>query len=478
VTAPRNSRTEIVRRWLPVVMAGVLLGVIKAESVADPNVLWGIRDGREIIASGHLPHRDHWSWTVSGKDWVPNSWGWDVVLGALHRMGGGGALAALNIALVMVLLSVIAHRGYQLGASTLAVVAAMTVVGGAVLLPWINDRPQLISYVIVVIVVPAVRYALLASRRRFFIMLAGLAGFQILWVNLHFFAIIGPLLIAVAGAGHLLDQARQPGAVRVAVRDQTARLIAGVVVAVAACGVTPYGPVVAAKTIAVRNDAAGLIVEWRPAGFGTFSQFTGVLAIVFAAVGCVGAYRARRWDAAAAIAVLAVGTGVVCRMAPVTAVIAIPEVAAALSPALIRPRIRRLVFGLAAAGVLVGVGLAATGSSAFGKLNPASTSPALLARLPHGCRVLNDYRLGGALILFRPDVRVSVDSRTDLYGRDRILANRDLVSGKPGTLQRIDTAGVTCVLVPSNSGIIADLARTPGWHVAATDVRRTLLLKG
>lgn len=468
--------TTTLRRWSPVFVVALLLGLVKAESIADPNVLWGIRDGRTILSSGDLPHSDAWSWTVPGKHWVPNSWGWDVVLGALDRIGGGGALAVLNIVVVLALAFVMARRAFALGARPPGTAAALAVVGGATLLPWINDRPQLISYVFVAVIVPAVAPALRASRRRFVQLLAVLFVLQVVWVNLHFFAIAGPVLVAVAGLGAFLQQWRAAEVGAVSLREHALRAVAAAAVAFAGCCVTPYGAVVAAKTVAVRNDAAGLIVEWRPAGFATSSQITGVLAIVAALVAGAYAYRARRWDIVAILIALAVGTALACRMAPVTAVVAIPEIAAALST--VEARRPRTVVAVTAVFGLLGAGIIAGGLGNLGKLDPASTSRELVDQLPVGCRLLNDYPLGGSVILFRPDVPVAIDSRTDLYGKQRILANRELVAGQDSAVQTLAAEGVTCVLVPSDAGLVTELKNNSDWRVVGTDSRRTLLVRG
>jgi len=42
------------RAWTFVGLCGVLLGGIRVEGLADPNVLWGTRDGLDILSSGHL----------------------------------------------------------------------------------------------------------------------------------------------------------------------------------------------------------------------------------------------------------------------------------------------------------------------------------------------------------------------------------------------------------------------------------------
>src|SRR4051812_17025367 len=90
------SATADRRGWTIFALVGVVIGVLRVESIADPNVLWETRDGLNIVSSGHLPRSDTWSWTVTGKHWVPNSWGWDVVLGAAYRLGSGTGLVVLN----------------------------------------------------------------------------------------------------------------------------------------------------------------------------------------------------------------------------------------------------------------------------------------------------------------------------------------------------------------------------------------------
>lgn len=146
-------------------LCGVLLGVIRVEGLADPNVLWGTRDGLDILSSGHLPRADAWSWTVAGRHWIPNSWGWDVVLGSIHRLGGATALGLLNLVLIMVLVLGMARAAFRLGACGLAVVATIGALGGAILMPWANGRLQIISYVVILGLVPWVRPTLLTTRR-------------------------------------------------------------------------------------------------------------------------------------------------------------------------------------------------------------------------------------------------------------------------------------------------------------------------
>ena len=144
---------------------------------------------------------------------------------------------------------------------------------------------------------------------------------------------------------------------------------------------TPYGPIVAAKAVAVHDDAAGLIVEWRPAGFGTYSQFTAVLALLAAIVAAIHAFRHRRWDTVGVIVVLSMGTAAACRTAPVLVLFALPELAATVTPSLRRALIRRGTAVIVGLFALVAIGIGFTGAASVGRLDPANASPGLIAEL-------------------------------------------------------------------------------------------------
>jgi hypothetical protein len=458
-----------VRKWTPIIAALSLLALVRVEGLADPNVSWGIRDGRQILSSGSLPRHDTWSWTVAGRQWTPNSWLWDVLLGGLDRIGGAGAVAVLNVVFILGIGVALAHIAFGLGADRFAVVAVVGALGAVMFVPWFIARAQLASYAFVLVYVHGLRRVLLGTQRRYLFGLGALLGLQVLWINLHFFGVLGPVLVGASGIG-------------LAVAEQS-RLIEwraafATVVALGGCLISPYGVPGFHHALTVHNDVAGLAVEWRPSGFGTFSQVTGVLALLTAVAAVRTTSRRRAWDRTALIVLLAIGTAAACRIAPVLALVTLPEVAAWL-PERVHAR-RPLRWLTAAATALVaalGLGIALTGLGQFGSLAPPNRSPRLVHALPNGCRVLNDYAIGGAILLHRQDVLVSVDSRTDLYRGTGIRLNRDRIDAKPGTLEELDSAHVTCVLVPNDSGIVAALAQSNSWHQAGRDNYRTLFVR-
>lgn len=59
----------------------------------DADAGWHIRNGERILRERQLPRTDPYSWSKPGGRWFAWEWGADVLMGALHRAGGLGAVA-------------------------------------------------------------------------------------------------------------------------------------------------------------------------------------------------------------------------------------------------------------------------------------------------------------------------------------------------------------------------------------------------
>jgi hypothetical protein len=89
--------------------------------------------------------------------------------------------------------------------------------------------------------------------------------------------------------------------------------------------------------------------------------------------------------------------------------------------------------------------------------------------------VFNTDTLGGFVILERPDVQVSLDTRNDLHGRQRVLADVHVVAGKGDIASGL--AGAGCVLVPPATGLPEWLRASQGWRLAASDSTAVLFVR-
>lgn len=447
---------------------GVLLGLHRAERpYADGDVLWGVRSGLDILRTGTLPHTDAYSWTAHGTAWTPNSWGWNVVLALAYRTGGTVAIALLGtvlIGLVGVLVGVAARRR---GAPTAWSVVVLQLVG-SLLGVFLYARPQVVDYVAIAALPLLVTGALDAQGRRWPAWLAALGGVQAVWMNLHTAALLGPCAVLALVAGRAWTA---PRTTRRRIVGRGAALTAATGLA---CLATPYGvtPVLHAKQ--VRDASAGLIAEWAPAGIGSVEQLLALVTILLGLLAAWLAWRAGRRDTVLLLVLLGAGTALALRFAPMLAIAALPELAAGAGRLPVHPTRARL---LAVATPAFLAALCIAGAGSFGDPGAQNTSPTLVARLPHDCRLVNDITVGGAVILHRPDVLVSIDSRNDMYGRAaelRALAvERDPRVG-PAFVARHH---VTCVLDLSAAPLVRALRTMPGWRVAGTDATRTLLVR-
>ena len=456
---PQIRRAAIL--WIAVWLSATPVALARAGLLAESDTFWEIRTGLLILATHRIPRADPYSWTAQGRLWRPNSWGFDVVLAPAYRYGGLTAVALLGAVLVLAVVAamlVLAHRlGARPGTAAVVLLLAMPL-----LIAWFAVRPQLADYV----AVPALVLLLdaLAAGRRAVPVIAAVGVLQAVWVNLHAAAILGVALVGAVGTASVAAAALSRARPGVAGGGTLARFTAATGAAVAGTLLNPAGPAVLAQGWHVHDASAGLIVEWQRLDVTDPTQ---AITVAVGVAGLVAALVRRWWPVAAALCVLAVGSVLAVRFQPILAVCAVPVLAGALSTAgLDRWAARRR--GVLRTGVVLLV-------CAYGVLAvravPHLGRPAYPVRpvqaLPSGCRLVNSYDLGGLVILLRPDVPVSVDSRNDLYGRTEALHLKHLVvRGGPAQL---DPLGVDCAVVPARSSLGRGLAGDPGWQPLRTD---------
>jgi hypothetical protein len=238
---------------------------------------------------------------------------------------------------------------------------------------------------------------------------------------------------------------------------------------------TPYGLEGYGQAGSVHGASAGVISEWAPLNP---THPVELVALVLAVCGLVCAIRLREPVVAVALVITAVGGVFAIRLLPIAALVAVAPLAAVLSAPALLARLRGLravtipgtVVWLALAGWL-----AAGALTHPGRPDAGLYSPAAIAAIPAGCRTVNTYAVGGYLGLVRPDVLVSIDSRNDLFGAERVLAATDLVNGDGDLAAGLSGAG--CVLVPTAAPLAERLATDPDWTPAARDAIQVLYVR-
>jgi hypothetical protein len=118
-----------------------------------------------------------------------------------------------------------------------------------------------------------------------------------------------------------------------------------------------------------------------------------------------------------------------------------------------------------ALGFVALVALAVPSLTHIGRPEPATYPMGLVADIPHGCKLFTTDLIGSYVILARPDVPVSLDTRNNLYGPAQLVAEERVLHGR-GDVSR-GLAGAGCVLVPRSYGLARQLQRDSKWRVQA-----------
>jgi hypothetical protein len=453
--------------WLPWAVAWlavVPLALIRAQVLAEADTFWQARTGLLIVETGRVPAADPFSWTAAGAPWRPNSWAFDVLLALAYRAGELPGLALLGVAFVLAIAAVLLWTARRWGAPP-AVAALVLVAGLPAVAGWLSVRPQLVDYAAVPLLLMLLE-ATAAAGRRWWVPAAGIGLLQAVWVNLHASALLGVGVIVVWTAAHLVVRRPPAGSGR-------GRWGAVLLAAIAGTLANPAGFGVIAQALHVRTESVD-IEEWgalRP------TDVRQLILLAVAAAAVFVAWRRRWYPLAAVVAALAAGGVLVIRLLPVAAVLSLPVLAAGVSampgPARWLADRRRLVAGTVAAFAVTFLVIALAGVGHLGR--PDSPARAVAA-LPSGCRLFNGEIVGGLIILRRPDVAVSLDTRNDLYGAARLRAHyavENAAGGGPGAMAAL---GVTCVLVPPETPLAAQLRADPGWREVVREPDGSLFL--
>jgi hypothetical protein len=278
------------------------------------------------------------------------------------------------------------------------------------------------------------------------------------WINLHFGALFGVLVIAVVGV---------LAAARSTTRGRAPWCFAACAIAVLGSLINPYGLAVISQGMRVQSSSSPLIVEWHHLDPTSPAQVT---TLVLGLAALAVAIRRRDVVLVGSLAVCAAGAVEAIRMLPFLLITAIPILASGASgdrvQAYLRSRRGPVLFATIA-WLASSAYIAVPALKHIGRPSPAYYSPAAVRAIPAGCRVFNQYMVGGYIILERPDVTVSLDSRSDMYGAARLADDERTVAGT-GDLSG-ELASADCVLVSPHDGLAHRLEVSEAWRVAEQD---------
>lgn len=462
---PLASRTPVATA-IPVVvfaLVAALLALLAPAMLHDPDTLWHVFIGHEILTTHALPQRDAWSWTMAGTPWIAKEWLSQVLFALAYDLGGWPAVttvAAVAVALAFALLAREALSRLDPVTAAVLVVAVFPLAAGHLL-----ARPHVLAWAPMVAWTVALIHAAEAARPP---RLAALALIT-LWANLHGSFLLGLASVPVFAVEALLRAA--PSA-RAGLAGRWAAFLAA---AIGASLIHPYGfGVLKAALDVLGLDGAGLgIAEWKPTDFTRIGPMEVALLGGIAALALTG----RRIGIVRAALLLGLAHMALAHTRHMAifgwiGALALIEPLAVGRIAVETPAPRRGVVALAVAAALAAL------ATQFGRADvvpdettrPAAALAAVRAAAVPGA-VFNEYGFGGWLIT--EGVPTYVDGRTELFGRARVatyLAAAMLTDA--AALDRIlADPRIGWTLLPPGLPAVAVIDRTPGWRRLHSDDR-------
>ena len=446
--------------WIVVAMAASVLLRSALDAGVTNDAWWHWAAGRWMLDHHAVIRHDVFSYTVPGRPWVAEEWGFEVLLAGLVRLIGGAGFWVVSAGACITALFVSVGHWRRDGAGMIRV-AALAAVAAAYLGYGQVPRPQAVSYLCF-----ALLLLLLGLARRRTAWLAVLPVLFCVWANLHGSFLAGLAVLAVDAALSLAPAA--VGRLRVSSPLPRRAAARALLASILATFVNPHGPGLLgyAWHVAFNPQLAAHISEWGPPPFGS----PALLLLVLAPAVLVGAALVLT-DAPVEMFDLLVWGGLLLaslhsqRFLPYTGLAWCGLAARTLGRGdRIRPT--RLTWPLAAVtvGALVVGQHVPAGAPARGGVDGEPVAAAQWLGT-HPGRVFAEYSWDDYLIA--QGRKVFVDGRTDLYFGTGLLDTYWKVSGlatdPDPVLARWD---VRYVLWPRSTPLAVFLSHDPRWRIA------------
>ncbi len=440
----------------------------------DPDTMWQITVGQWILDHRAVPETDVYSFTMRGQSWISTQWLAQVLYAKTYAISGWSGpvvLAASAIAATFALLARLLSRRLSESTTLVFVAAAL-----ALTAPHLLARPHVLAMPLLVAWVGGLIASADRSRAPSFWLLPLMA----LWANLHGGFVFGLVLIAPIGLDAVLSA--EPASRKSLVLRWAAFALAALV---ASC-CTPYGwnALLASQKILELGSALPLIMEWKPADFGSVGPFE-VCLLLGIGLALLRGIKLPPLRIALLLGLLhmALSQG---RAGEILALVAPLVLAAPLARQIggseisnpdAAPRARGVLLSVLAVALLAATLLYTTVHRFEPHTRGSPVAAVAALKKLKLARVFNDYDFGGYLIA--NGVAPFIDGRTELYG-EKFFVDHNAASGlmEPENLFRLlEQYKIEATLLRTQSAATKLLDHIDGWQKLYADDIATIHLR-
>jgi hypothetical protein len=455
------------RSAIPLILRQVLPGLLVMfvafrvlRPVQDPDTYWHIEAGRLLSETWDFVTVDPWG-AAASLPWIYNQWLPQLLMSWTEERFGLGGIAWLlslgSAAVIAIVWWTCRRRASSLASVVIAALAALAMMGS------LTPRPQLVTFALTAVFVDVWLRTAEDGRARWW-----LVAVSWVWACSHGMWFLGGLVGLVTVAGMALDHARPP--------RQLGRLALVPVLCLLAGALTPVGPRLLTSPFQV-SEVAGYIIEWQPPSPTSPSL---IAVLLLAALPILSGLRTKdrlSWHVVLLLGLTIVLALLYLRTLPIAAAIVAPLAAETSSRVLPREPVARREAVLTAS--LATLALVVAGFLAVATAGKPGSGPndldGPIAALPRGTVVCNESGDGGWLIWKHPNVRVTLDTRVEIYSVEHIEDYARFLRAEPGWQEYPARAGCAYALLPTSEPVVEALTTRLGWSVVATGKNRVLL---
>lgn len=467
------------------IIFGVLTKVIVSfqNGISDPDTWWHLAAGKYIADLRAVPHQDIFSWTVAGQPWITHEWLLELLFYLSYLVGKFWGVLALVLFLCGTLL-LFYWKLLSMPKDSFYVAALALLVTGELITPFIDIRPQVLSYLLFVFFLYAL-YSFVYEDRDF---LFALPLLSLLWANSHGSFLLGAALLVLFIFSVLIPM---EGGKIVNPRfriSKAGKLTLVLILCLVTPTVNPNGFKLLLYPFETLGNSqmTGTIQEWLSPNF--HDLYYQVFLVYYLATFLVLVITPRNILLSDLLLYLIFGAAafIHIRLIPyalLTSGLLWPRYLSLKTTHL--PKLSRIkiavIPSLFIPFMLVLFLKAPPQTQIDYKFTPQDSifpvkAVEYLRANPVTGRMLNDYGWGGYLIWNLPEHKVFIDGRADVYFKkvygDYLKVNRL----KPETAFLLNKYRVGFVLMPADAPLIQALKFSPDWSVCYEDTKAAILV--
>ncbi len=455
----------------------LLVFVFNAHSIVDPDIWWHLNNA-ELIAHGHFPRVDTFSWTAKGSPWMDHEWLAELPFYAANKLAGVRGLYGLSCFLAAFVVCLIFYRSTKL---TGDVKNSFTVAVYCVLLTVVSFGPRMLlfGWIYMLIMLICLDKFREGSEKGLWV----IPPLFLLWVNSHGSWMIGLVVYGIIAASGLFGFSfGQIESHRWSARQMKLLIIVGLI-SVAVLFINPYGYrlVNYPFNMAFHQQLnIAHVEEWRSVDFHNIRGkvvIIGVIAILLSSFFS----QKKLLFSDLLLLLLAVYSGLTyMRFLFFVAIIASPFLSARIRIfppyySRIDKPLLNLLFGVVVLGIVAWRFPSAAQLNAELDKNYPTKSIEYLRQ--HNIRenVLTQYNWGGYLEHFLPELPVFIDSRVDIFEYNGTFKDYLDIIGIKDPLPILDRRKIQYVYFGPNDPLVYLLRHTGNWDVEYEDQSSVLL---